>query len=468
MAEKKYVDLTGLTTYDGKIKALIDEKDAATLAAAKAHAEGLGSNYDQAGTAATKVQELADGQVKANKEAIAKLNGDATTDGSVAKAVSDAKTALEGKITAVEGKADAAQGDVDNLETYVGTIPETAKSKNVVAYVDEKTSGIASDAELNALKTRMTTAEGSIKTNADDIDALEGRADAVEAKATANAAAITTLNGEGAGSVKKQIDDAFNDFATKVSDDNVVNTYKELVDYCATHSSEAAEMAGNIAKNATAISALEKFVGKLPEGTSAADVIGYINEKVAAEQSRAEKAEGALDTRVKAIEAKFGEGEGSVADQIADAVKVETDARTAADAALDTKITAAKKAGDDAQADVDALEGVVATKAAAADVTALGTRVTAAEKDIDDLQAAIGTDGSVTAAIADAKKAGTDAQSTANQNKTDIATLNTTVAGHTSTLSAQGDKITALEGKVGDGFTPITNEEIEKLFAAQA
>lgn len=468
MAEKKYVDLTGLTTYDGKIKALIDEKDAATLAAAKAHAEGLGSNYDQAGTAATKVQELADGQVKANKEAIAKLNGDAATDGSVAKAVADANTALEGKITAVEGKADAAQGDVDNLETYVGTIPETAKSKNVVAYVDEKTSGIASDAELNALKTRMTTAEGSIKTNADDIDALEGRADAVEAKATANAAAITTLNGEGAGSVKKQIDDAFNDFATKVSDDNVVNTYKELVDYCATHSSEAAEMAGNIAKNATAISALEKFVGKLPEGTSAADVIGYINEKVAAEQSRAEKAEGALDTRVKAIEAKFGEGEGSVADQIADAVKVETDARTAADAALDTKITAAKKAGDDAQADVDALEGVVATKAAAADVTALGTRVTAAEKDIDDLQAAIGTDGSVTAAIADAKKAGTDAQSTANQNKTDIATLNTAVAGHTSTLSAQGDKITALEGKVGDGFTPITNEEIEKLFAAQA
>ena len=43
--------------------------------------------------------------------------------------------------------------------------------------------------------------------------------------------AITTLNGEGLGSVKKQIDDAFNDFATKMSDDNVVNTYKELIEY---------------------------------------------------------------------------------------------------------------------------------------------------------------------------------------------------------------------------------------------
>lgn len=464
MAEKKYIDLTGLTTYDGKIKALIDEKDAATLAAARSYSDSLSGNYDAAGTAATKVQELADGQVKANKEAIAKLNGDATTDGSVAKAVADAKTALEGKITAVEGKADAAQGDVDNLETYVGTIPETATSKNVVAYVDEKTSGIASDAELSALKTRMTTAEGSIKTNADDIDALEGRADAVEAKATVNAAAITTLNGEGAGSVKKQIDDAFNDFATKVSDDNVVNTYKELVDYCATHSAEAAEMAGDIAKNATAISTLEKFVGKLPEGASAADVIGYINEKVTAEQSRAEKAEGALDTRVKAIEAKFGEGEGSVADQIAAAKQEAIDA-AAADAT--TKAGNAKtEAVDAAKTYTDTEVGKVksAADANATDISGLKTRMTTAEGEIDDLQAAIGVGGSVTAAIADAKKAGTDAQGTANKNKEDIATLNTTVAGHTSTLSAQGDKITALEGKVGDGFTPVTNEEIEKLF----
>lgn len=467
MAEKKYVDLTGLTTYDGKIKALIDDKDATALQAAKDYADGLAGNYDKAGTAATKVQELADGQVKANKEAIAKLNGDATTDGSVAKAVADAKTALEGKITAVEGKADAAQGDVDNLETYVGTIPEGATSKNVVAYVDEKTSGIASDAELSALKTRMTTAEGSIKTNADDIDALEGRADAVEAKATANAAAITTLNGEGAGSVKKQIDDAFNDFATKVSDDNVVNTYKELVDYCATHSAEAAEMAGDIAKNATAISTLENFVGKLPEGTSAADVIGYINEKVSAEQSRAEKAEGALDTRVKAIEAKFGEGEGSVADQIAAAVKVETDARTAADTALDTKITAAKKAGDDAQADVDALEEVVATKAAASDVTALGTRVTTAEGKITTLEGKAHThaNAEVLNGIDAGKVADWDAASTASHSHTNKTVLDGITAAKVSGWdSAETNAKAYADGLVAD-FVAVTTDEVNALFA---
>ena len=70
MAEYKYLDLVGLKYYDEKIKVLIDEKDAAALAAAKQHAIDLGANYDPAGTAATKVQELADGQVKKNTDAI--------------------------------------------------------------------------------------------------------------------------------------------------------------------------------------------------------------------------------------------------------------------------------------------------------------------------------------------------------------------------------------------------------------
>ena len=76
--------------------------------------------------------------------------------------------------------------------------------------------------------------------------------------------AITPLNGEAAGSVKKQIDDAFNDSVAKMSDGSVINTYKELIDYCSTHSAEAAEMEGDIAANKRAISTLETFIGKLP------------------------------------------------------------------------------------------------------------------------------------------------------------------------------------------------------------
>ena len=454
MAEKKYIDLTGLTHYDEKIKAAIDSKDAANLKSAKDYADSLAGNYDAAGTAETKVQELANGQVKTNTAAITKLNGDAKTEGSVAKAVADAKAGLETKISAADAKAAGAQTAVDNLKAYVGTIPEGATSKDVVSYVNEKTAGIATDASLGALKKRVDTAEGDIKTAKADITALQGRADAVEGK-------VTALVGEDAGqSVRTIANEELTKQLIPEGAKESLDTLQEIAAWIQKHPDDASAM------NA-AISALKTKVGDIPEGATSTTIVAYIKELVDAEKVRATGAEGGLDTRVKAVEAKLGSGEGSVAKQIEAAVKVETDARVAADSALDGKITTAQGAADKAQSDVNALKDVVASKAAAADVTALTTRVTAAEKDVDDLQAAIAPDGKVTVAIADAKKAGTDAQATANKNKSDLAALTTTVGGHTTTLSSQGDRISALETKVGDGFVAITNEEIDGLFASK-
>ena len=185
-----------------------------------------------------------------------------------------------------------AQADVDALEAKVGTV---AEGKTVVGMIGEANTNIAN------LTTRMRTAEG-------EIDTLQTEMDAVEAKAAANETAIGVLNGDGAGSVKKKIDDAFNDFATKISDDGVVNTYKELVDYCATHSADAAKMAGDISANKTAIAELERFVGALPEGIQATTVIAYINEKIAAEGTRTDNA---IKTAVEALDANLSQEAGA-------------------------------------------------------------------------------------------------------------------------------------------------------------
>ncbi len=56
---------------------------------------------------------------------------------------------------------------------------------------------------------------------------------AITALAASNKSAIDTLNGNGEGSVRQQIDSAINDFASKISDDGTVNTFKELIDYVA-------------------------------------------------------------------------------------------------------------------------------------------------------------------------------------------------------------------------------------------
>lgn len=100
--------------------------------------------------------------------------------------------------------------------------------------------------------------------------------------AKANQSDLDTLTGEGEGSISKMIDDAFNDFSTKVSDDGVVNSYKELIDWAATHGAEATELAAGIQENKTAIGNLKTLVGTLPEGAVSTTVVDYIAEAIAA------------------------------------------------------------------------------------------------------------------------------------------------------------------------------------------
>lgn len=122
--------------------------------------------------------------------------------------------------------------------------------------------------------------------------------------------------------------------------------------------------------------------------------------------------------------------------------------------------------------------------ATSGNLEALGTRVTAAEGEIDALQAAIGEGGSVTVAIADAKKAGTDAATAVtalengqvNTNKEAIEAINnettgilaqakgyadgkdTAIAAAKSAADAAQADVDALEAKVGtvaDGKTVV-------------
>lgn len=105
---------------------------------------------------------------------------------------------------------------------------------------------------------------------------------AAQSDVTALQTAVNTLNGSGDGSVTKTVNDAIDAFAAKVSDDGIVNTLKELVDWVAEHGPEAGEMAAGIQDNAEAIAALAALVGTLPEGATSTTVVGYIAEAIAA------------------------------------------------------------------------------------------------------------------------------------------------------------------------------------------
>lgn len=425
MAEiKKYLDLAAAT----KLVELVKAEDVKVKNAAEAYANSLAGNYDASGSAATaesnakayadeKVGALADGQVKTNKEAIATLNGDATTAGSVAKAVKDAQDALQANIDAVDDKADKnaediaaindgtngilatakaytdaevakVQGEVDALEGFVGELPEGTSATTVIGYVDAKTANIASDETVNAIDARLTQAEK-------DIDAIEAdylkAADKTELEGKITAEENARKGADDALSARiKAVEDDYLKAADKTELTNAIatakqeaiatvlgegvdadfDTLKEVADWILSDTTGAAALQTDVAtlkgemdavegRMDTAegdIDALEGEVAKKVDQTA-------YNEKVAA----LEGADAGQVERIAALEAKFGGADGSVEDQIADAKQEAITAATEAAAADATSKANAAESAAKSHADglntamnarVDALEAV--------------------------------------------------------------------------------------------------------------
>lgn len=422
MAEmKKYLDTVALGALVDQIKA----EDAKALKAAKDYSDGLATNYDAAGSAASALtdakaytDQLANGAVKTNTDAIATLNGDATKEGSVAKAIADAKAIIDADIDSVEGKADKnatdiatinnaetgilaqakkytddevaeVQGNVDDLAAYVGTIPEGATSTNVVAYVQEKTAGIATSENLQELTNRVAQAETDIDNiekdylKAADKTELEGKITNVE---TAVATEKSRAEGIEAG-LRTDVDAIKGDYlkaADKTELQGNIDTVagaverltngvsaeeidgvNDLIQYVKEHGTEVTGMQEDISKNTENINyilneELESVWGQissLEEG---------LNDRVStttyeSDLERLTEADTAQSERIAALEAKFGDGEGSVEDMIADAKQ------EAIDAAAGDATTKANTAEGNAKTYADGLN------------TAMNTRVEALE-----------------------------------------------------------------------------------------
>lgn len=224
----------------------------------------------------------------------------------------------------------------------------TAFVNNVIAGA-----GIATDEAMNALAGRVTTAEGKITAAEGDIADLQG------------------LVGE--NSVATQIKNAID--ALKLADTYAAKSHNHLkadiTDFAHTHAmTEVTGLADAIAD--------AKQAGT--DANTALEAYKVTNDAAVKKNADAIAAINNADTGILAKAKTYADGK-------------------------DAAIAAAKKAGDDAQADVDALEAKVGTvpdgktvvqmiadaqDAATYDDTALAARVTTAEADIDALEAKVG------------------------------------------------------------------------------
>ena len=123
------------------------------------------------------------------------------------------------------------------------------------------------------IKAKITT---DINTNKyDDTD--------LKTKVTANETAITTLNGEGEGSVKKQVDDAV---ARIIADaPEAYDTLKEISDWISSHANDASAMNSQINTNKAELVTLKTLIGTLPEGSASTTIVAYIAEAIGTSQT---------------------------------------------------------------------------------------------------------------------------------------------------------------------------------------
>ena len=337
MSTKKYVSLDKLTKYNELLQAKMSAADAQVLADAKAWAESLSTNYEAAGTVASAKEELqgsinslANGAVAQNTAALATLNGDANTTGSVAKAVADSASTLQASIDAVGDIAEQNATDIDTLESKVDALEK----------------GTYNDSEVRGLIAGNTEAIGTLgQTHATDKKTLE---DAIALKA--DQTALEAVSGVANAAVKQS------DYNIKVAALEAEDA--RIAGLVATETQRATEVESGLDERLVEVEAFFK----LAEG---------------------EQLDTALDTLVEIQ--RFVTSEGSAADQMvldiaanAKAIEDEAAARANADTTLQQNID--KKADTSVVEAIDGrveeLETASATHATKSEVEAVSTALT--------------------------------------------------------------------------------------------
>ncbi|MBP3420222.1 MAG: hypothetical protein J6K74_06520 [Marinifilaceae bacterium] len=347
---KKFLDYAGVSTLWSRVAEEVGKVDAKAIKNAE-DIVALGQEDARlAGLIADNVAAIA-----TNKGAIETLNGDATTAGSVAKAVADAEGRVDVKLKAITDD----MGDVDNLETT---------NKVLVSAINEVRNAVSAGGTAAAITmTTDTTTTGALKSyTIKQGENVVGTIDIPKDMVVESGEVVTNPAGQAEGTYIKlvlanvaeplyvnvgtlvdiykasanaaQVQVAIDSTSREISAsivagsvgttelaDNAVVTAK-IADANVTKAKLSAAVQASLDKADAAATKAEfdeeVLRAKAAEEKALDDAEAYADAAVAVEKLRAEGIEGGLETRLQAVEGKLGTGTDSVSAQI-DAAKQE-------------------------------------------------------------------------------------------------------------------------------------------------
>ena len=274
-------------------------------------------------------------------EDIATLKGDATEDGSIAKAIKEAKDEITGtaddaataltlnglsKAVAAEEAARKAQiGDLGKVGEGEDAVDQTVKGY-VDAAVEAASDGAS--AEVDALNETLFGKEAVGEEGEEGyVPAVEGEIPALKARVSANETAIATLTGEGEGSVKKAAADATAAAVAQLINDSEDDPIDEKFDTL----KEIADWVLSSEENAEGLNAAERL-------DNIETVVGKAAKEEVSHEATEEDVEAGKATEVgqKVVDSEAVEASGLVADVAAaqKAADDETARATAAEKAI--------------------------------------------------------------------------------------------------------------------------------------
>lgn len=342
-------------TYDAKGAA------ATALDNAKAYADGLAANYDEKGAAAGVKTEL-EAEIAKKVDKVDGYSLVSDTEIERLASVDNYDDAWLGnheafKVESLEGPITTLTEAVANISDRAGKISTIAASYNNGGYelgpVMSATEGVANlnikaKTEIDAIDGRVGTID-NISNSYNSGYGLGPVQSATEAIASLNITVKTEIDKKADA---EETTNALNDKVDKVEGYSLVSD-TEIARLADVDNYDDEEVRGLIGDNAKAIEDLEKYVGTIPAGATATDIVGYVQEKTAGIATEGAMTE--LGNRVTAVEG--------------DVATIKGDYLKAADIAdLETKENV-KKVADDLAAYVEsndeALAGVKAIAEAA-------------------------------------------------------------------------------------------------------